>query len=71
MTWKSSQLDIYFHMANHYKKLRTVKSVVDTSPPTGYYDKMQSSRQSRPPSRAEKHRPSGSKSVSSAGSSDQ
>ncbi|KAF2884679.1 hypothetical protein ILUMI_21476 [Ignelater luminosus] len=36
----------------------------------GYYEKMQSARQSRPPSRAEKRRQSTSKSVSSAGSSD-
>lgn len=32
---KYPNLDIYFHMTNHYKKLRDVKSVVDTSLPKG------------------------------------
>lgn len=34
-TPKYPNLDIYFHMTNHYRKLSNVKSVVDTSLPKG------------------------------------
>ncbi|KAF5292775.1 hypothetical protein FQA39_LY13820 [Lamprigera yunnana] len=50
MTLNSVPLNIYFHMANHYKKLQKVKSVIDNSAPVGY-EKSQGGRRSRPPSR--------------------
>ena len=31
MKKKCSTIDVYFHMRNHYKKLRSVKPVVETS----------------------------------------
>lgn len=35
MVLKYQGLDVYFHMSNHYKKLRNVKSVIDSCPPKG------------------------------------
>lgn len=32
---KYPTLDVYFHMTNHYKKLKHVKSVIDSGPPKG------------------------------------
>lgn len=29
-------LYVYYHMTNHYRKIRDVKKIVDTSPPLGY-----------------------------------
>ncbi|KAF5275168.1 hypothetical protein FQR65_LT04200 [Abscondita terminalis] len=52
MTLHSVPIDIYFHMTNHYKKLKNVKSVIDTSSPIAY-QKSKSNRQSRPSSRTE------------------
>lgn len=51
MTRNFAPIDIYFHMSNHYRKLKCVKSVVDTSAPLGFNEKSQSNKQSRPPSR--------------------
>lgn len=37
MTKKSNPLDVFFHMSNHYRKLRNVKSIIDTNlGPKGY-----------------------------------
>ncbi|KAL3286098.1 hypothetical protein HHI36_000611 [Cryptolaemus montrouzieri] len=35
MVFDNCQIDVFFHMRNHYNRLRNVQSVVDCSPPKG------------------------------------